>query len=173
VAGVIKGIIDMAASFSEGSADLPLRPLTVLFLCTMVIVRGCTEPQVRTATPSTDDWSRWGIAWAPMGVTALALVVGSDSPEAGQFLGVVSSFVLALCSIGIVVIAGIDFSQKQKPTTIDDLALAATVLALAGFVINPFKYVEVIGAVVGILDMFGGAGAAFCNFEATGQAWDN
>lgn len=81
--------------------------------------------------------------------------------------------VLALCSIAIWVVATIAISKTKDPVTVDLLAYAAVLLVNAPGIVNPLKYIEIVGLIVPILDVYGGWGSAACGLIATGLSWDD
>jgi outer membrane protein assembly factor BamB len=148
---------------------------TATAICVALIAQGTTEPQAGTRDPGAMDWAIWGVGFAPIGLATLSYVFGAISPykyETGEAIDKVASVVLSLSSIAIWTVATIATSNKKKPNTVDLLAYAAVLLATAPGIINPLKYIEIIGLVVPAMDEYFGWASAACVLAATELSWD-
>lgn len=188
VSGIISGVATMVWGVLTGFNDYqpsaaPVQPndlaapnpLQVLALCFGFIRWGFVEPQISAKTPSTLAWVNWGVAYAPL-VTGEFINIakaanGVTQGLSGQ-LGKLSSFVLMLCSIAGVAIGATQYANLKDPPPLAFISLLSVVLARLGGVINPFKFTELFGTVVGDLDIIGGLGSAFLTFYITAENWD-
>ncbi len=151
-----------------------LDAITAVAICAAIFAQGTAEPQVTAKNPRATDWTIWGVAFAPVGLQVLSYTLGVDYPEAAGVLDKVQSVVLALCSIAIAVVAFIAAASKSlTPDAADLLAYFAVFLANLPGMVNPLKYVEIIGLLVSILDIFGAWGSAACGLIAAGLNWDD
>jgi hypothetical protein len=141
-------------------------------MCSAVLIGAAAEPHLLVAEPEPADWIIWGLGFVPAACGLIGLAVGVSFEELGEFLDKLSSVELAVCSIGIVIVASIVFSKKKSPSTVDQVAFAALMLLVIPGIVNPLKYVELIGLVVPALDLWGGLGSAASLFAATGLAWN-
>ena len=118
------------------------------------------------------SWATWGVGFAPIGLQILSYVLGVEYPETAEVLDKVQSVVLALCSIAILVFLMIATSG-QIADPVGALEAMAVVFTFAAGVVNPLKYIEIIGLTVPIMDIFGGWASAACTLAATGLGWDD
>jgi hypothetical protein len=166
-------VIDFAPQVDFGAGIAKFRFETFAAMCSAVLVAAAAEPHLLVAEPEPADWILWGLGFVPPACGLIALAVGFEFEEFGEFLDKLASAELAICSIGIVIFASIAFSKKKSPiSTADKLAFAALMLLVIPGIVNPVKYVDIVGIVVPILDLFGGLGSAASLFAATAEAWD-
>lgn len=145
----------------------------MIAICAAMIGQGTTEPHLTALDPGATDWAIWGVAFAPLGLQTLSYVLGAKYAEAGDVLDKVQSVVLALCSIAIWVVATIAISKTKDLGTVDLLVYSAVLLVNAPGIVNPLKYIEIVGLIVPILDVFGAWGSAACALTVTGLSWDD
>jgi hypothetical protein len=165
--GILRAFSDGAKALQASGEEVPdVTVFTVAGTCMAFVVAVANFPKYLSSSPPADNYITWGMSFGPLTASMITLAAG------GQILGVLSAVVLMLCSVGIIAVAAIQFSNKKAPTKIDTVRFAATMMRSIPGSVNPLKYAPFVGLVVPIVDIFGCWGSAGASFAATAFAWD-